>query len=93
MRGCAWPIAPSANPTGGFNLSTTRKSKSNEASRLRDIVACMNRYTRTAIAVLIGVFMVEAGNRIGGTWGGLAIAAGGIILLYALVVLFRRRWR
>jgi hypothetical protein len=53
----------------------------------------MNRYTRTAIAVLIGVFMVEAGNRIGGTWGGLAIAAGGIILLYALVVLFRRRWR
>jgi hypothetical protein len=53
----------------------------------------MNRYARAAIVVLFGVLIVETGNRVGGTWGGLITVSGGVVLLYALVELFRRKWR
>lgn len=51
----------------------------------------MNRYIRVAVAVLLGAFIVEIGNSVGETSGGLITMLGGIVMLYAIVELFRKR--
>jgi hypothetical protein len=51
----------------------------------------MNRYGRVAIAVLLGALIVEIGNSVDGTSGGLLTMFGGVVMLYAIVELFRKR--
>ena len=52
----------------------------------------MNRYTRAATALVLGIVLVQIGNAVGATAGGLIIALGGVAMLYALFELFRRRF-
>jgi hypothetical protein len=52
----------------------------------------MNRYVRAAIAVLVGALIVQLGNTVAGTWGGLITLLGGAVMLYAIVELFRKRF-
>jgi hypothetical protein len=51
----------------------------------------MNRYARAAIAVLVGALIVEIGNAVGGTPGGLITLLGGVVMLCAIVEVFRKR--
>jgi hypothetical protein len=51
----------------------------------------MNRYVRVAIAVLLGALIIEIGNSVDGTSGGLITMLGGVVMLYAIVELFRKR--
>lgn len=52
----------------------------------------MNRYVRAAIAVLVGALIVQIGKSVDGTWSGLITLLGGVVMLYALVEVFRKRF-
>jgi hypothetical protein len=52
----------------------------------------MNRFVRAAIAVLIGALIVHIGKSVGETWGGLITLLGGVVMLYSLVEVFRKRY-
>jgi hypothetical protein len=52
----------------------------------------MNRYVRAAIAVLVGALIVQIGKSVDETWGGLITLLGGVVMLYAVVEVFRKRF-
>jgi hypothetical protein len=52
----------------------------------------MSRYVRAAIAVLVGALIVQIGKSVDATSGGLITLLGGVVMLYALVEVFRKRF-
>jgi hypothetical protein len=52
----------------------------------------MNRFLRAGLVALLGALIIEFGNVVGGTSGGLIVMLGGAVMLYALVELLRRRF-
>jgi hypothetical protein len=52
----------------------------------------MNRYVRAAVAVLVGALIIQIGNSVDEAWRGLITLLGGVVMLYALVEVFRRRF-
>jgi hypothetical protein len=52
----------------------------------------MNRYLRAAAILLLGVLIIEVSHRVGGTSGGLLTALGGVVMLYSIVELLRKRF-
>jgi hypothetical protein len=73
-------------------MTKERRQYGAELRHLTVQISSMNRYSRAAAALVLGVLIVEIGNLTGGTWGGLVIVIGGFAMLYAIVELFRRRF-
>jgi hypothetical protein len=50
-----------------------------------------NKWVRFVVTLLLGVFVVNVGNMIGGTVGNVITIFGGIAIIYAIVEVFRKK--
>jgi hypothetical protein len=50
-----------------------------------------NKWVRLVVTLLLGSFIVNVGNMIGGDFGNIIAIFGGIAVIYAIVEVFRRK--